>query len=293
MSVAINCAGCGRGYKLRETMVGQSFRCKGCGKVVDVPGRPPGSEDGFLEGLDERDSSAGTPGDPPGESVSEPRRRPRTRKKTQARKGQRQAATWNPLTVANGLRCVLFGILLHLASFVSALVPHGLVFSLLLNMAATMVALAGQTLCLNAPRESRTLLLFGGVIGIQVCALGLRVASLVVPLSPTDIVLQLLWIGLVYLSIIASAAAFFLFVFALKRLAAYAGSAVGEMHADWILHWGAAALFLPQILGRLLPVPTLEGPLAWIVPTVQLGLGVMILMRFIDLVGCLKDELAM
>ena len=286
MPIALNCAGCGRAYKLREAAAGRSFRCRGCGKVFEVPKGPAESDENVLDGLNEPDLGEGE-ADP--EPVSTPRRRPRTKTKSRRMPAVRRS----PLTVANGLRCVLFGILLHLGSFVSALVPHGVLFALVLNLGATMMSLVGQILCLNAPRESGTRLLFCGVIGVQTCALGLRIASLVVPLSPRDLLLTLLFLGLFYLSVMASAAAFFLFVFALKRLAAFAGSAVGEMHAEWILRWGCVMFFLPQLVGSILALPELAVALRWIVPAVQLVLGVLILMRFIDLVGCLKNELRM
>jgi len=283
MTITIKCGECGKGYKVSDEVSGKRFKCKNCGQPIHVPKKQFDSDDSFLDCLDEMEAEA--PASDAGEALPPAvRRKTKSRSKSRKKgKKKRSQAKRSKITVANGLRCVLVGILLHVVAFLLGLIPLGVSVALVvlpITLAGTILAIIGQAMCLTAPAESETRYLIYGVLGLSSLGFCLRLAVLAVPL-------------LGFLSLLTSVASLFLFVYALKRLAEFIGSANGEMHAEWILYWGGGLFtvryFLSGLYGRL--GEAMLGPLSAILLIVTFVIGALILGRYIDLLGCLKDEL--
>ncbi len=277
MTIAIECDDCGNNHKVRDEAVGKRFKCKNCGTPIRVLKQQIEFDDSFFDGLDEMEAEA-----PPydHEEVLLPAVRRKKKTKTKSRDQAKKKRRPSKSSVANGLRCVLAGLLLHLAAALSGFIPYGLLVALPLTLVATVLAIIGQVMCLKVPAKSNTRILIYGVLVLQCLAFGLRLSSLAVPL-------------LILVSSLASIVSFFLFVYALKRLSEFIGSAEGEMHAEWILNWGAglvALSFAPGRMSRVLGVGV-TGPLTLIVGIAVFVISIMILGRYIDLLGCLKEKL--
>jgi predicted Zn finger-like uncharacterized protein len=255
MTIALQCDECGKGYKVRDAASGRRVRCKNCGQSIRVPARqalPPAV-------LRRKKSQSKLGKDDGKPNQRAPRRRSR-------------------LTALNGLRFVLAGLLLSVAAFLINLLPLAPPVGSTLRWAAALLTLTGQAMCLTAPRKSNTQWLVAGAIGLHVVSLVGRLPG----------------VGLGAMGFLAWTASFFLFVFALKKLAAFAGSAAGEMHAEQILYWGAGFFIVPLVLLRLGARlgSGLVGPLSLLLPLATMVVGVMIVVRYIDLLGCLKESLS-
>ncbi|MBL4884985.1 MAG: hypothetical protein JKY95_10685 [Planctomycetaceae bacterium] len=272
MAISIECDDCGKNYKVRDEAVGQRFKCKNCGTPIRVPEQQDEFDDSFHDGLAEMEAEASAFDN--AEMLPQAVRREKKAKSkspNQAKKKRRPSKN----SVANGLRCVLAGLLLHFVAVLSGFVPYGLLIALPLTLLAPILAIIGQAMCLKAPEESKTRILIYGVLGLQCLAYGLSLASF-----------------LPIVSLLALVASYFLFIYALKRLSEFIGSAEGEMHAEWILYSGArlaALIFGSLVLGALLG--PLFGLLFFIVTIATVVISFMILLRYVDLLGCLKDKL--
>lgn len=280
MSIAIRCGSCSRNYRVNRELQGKRFRCKNCGHVLRVPETHDSADDGFPEDGDE--SSHPVPFTqrrlPP--RIRGTARPKRNRQKTGTKK--RRTRKWLRLSVPNGLRWVLAGLLLQLLAILLGLAPLGFVgwlVAFLLSLAATILSTVGQTMCLKAPEQSGIRSFIHGVLAFQGFALVTRLASLAIP-------------PLLLMSLLASAAAFLLFVFALKRLAEFSGSASGEMHAEAILYWGMGLVILRAVPGDFSSMlgEDMFGPLVLIVVVASLLVYIKILGHYVDLLGCLKEE---
>jgi hypothetical protein len=280
----IKCSDCGREYRVRSEVAGKRRKCKDCGGIVAVPDDTP---DDSYDGYDE--SGSGSSSDEEYEPYPRPRKRRQSPKDSSDRgrgnsrkKAKRKRQESKHQTVATGLRCVLVSLLIQIAAFLIGLLPVSIPYlSFGLSQAASVLALVGQVMCLAVPEESGTRPLFIGVVALQVLGIGVRFGIFAIPL------LGLFWL-------LSSSASFFLFVYALKRLSEFVESPKAEADAEWILQWGVGLLVLREVPSRVAIQlgPGVAGIMVWVIVLATLVIGVLILLRYIDLLGNLKDDLS-
>ena len=281
MTLSAECAECGEKHNVKDEVAGKRFRCKKCGQPITVP-MPERQVDSNLERADDLEAEDGVDEDFDRQArTAALRRRTRARNKPQKNsKAKRAGAKRKKVFVANGLRFVLAAFSLQVVAFLCE--PLGVWVVLSLRLIGTILAVIGQVMCLAVPATSRTRNLIYGVIGLNVLWVGLRLASFLAPL-------------LIFVASFASLASFFLFVFALKRLASFVGSEDGEMHGKSILNAGAyiGALFGLFVVQSLSPGAVLDeqGVSPWGLAIGTIVASVFILFRYVDLIGCLKDKL--
>jgi hypothetical protein len=262
MSIKVSCT-CGKNISAKDEFAGRQVKCPACKKPLRIP-KPKVEEESYDDEWDLDDY--------------QPARRSKRRKSKSSKK--QSAPAGSRFSVANGLRCVLVALLLSMAAGIAGLLPIDFRIASGLLLVATVLAFIGQAMCLSAPSESGTRLLIYGVIGLNVASLTIRIASFVYPLFV---------IG----SWLTSVAAFFLFVFALKRLAEFVESPQAQEHAEWILHWPGGLLVAWMFASELVQQlgDGLAGPLSWVMILASAVVVVLMISHYIDLLGCLKERL--
>lgn len=266
--------------------------CKECGGTVTAP-ESDTSEDSYeyesafdnIRYDDEDAGSASEDSDHDDAGDYQPyqpaRRRTRWKSKSSNKRRKKQSApAGNWFSVANGLRCVLVALLLSYAALIAEFLSIDFRILTAVRSVATILAIVGQVMCLAAPSESGTRLLIYGVIGLQAASFTMQIAS---------------FVSLVFVTYsgLTAVAAFFLFVFALKRLAEFFESPQAEEHAEWILYWPGGLLAAWFFSGKL--VYWLGGglavPMLWVMSLASVVVVVLMTSHYIDLLGCLKERL--
>lgn len=289
MAIKIKCRKCEAKFSVKDAAAGRRVKCRECAVPIKVPGGQPirapkekvDHGDGFLDGLEEAmaaDSPPESDDDELFQAAIPPKKKAKRKRSRSAKQPEKREETkW---TVANGLRCVLAALLLQVIAALVVFLPFGGLVSLPCVLVASVVAFIGQAMCLKAPKDAGISLFIYGVLALQALGFALGWGGFNVPV-------------LTNVAMYTFAASFFLFVYALKRLAVFTGSKNGEMHAEWILHWGVGLVVLrrvPSYAAGWLGL-AMFGPMIAIVGVASLVIIVMILGRYIDLLGCLKDDL--
>ncbi|MEO2017937.1 MAG: hypothetical protein ABGZ53_26595 [Fuerstiella sp.] len=289
MAIKIKCSKCEAKFSVKDAAAGRRVKCRECAAPIKVPrGQPiPAPKkkadhgDSFQDGLEEA-MAAGSPPDSDADELFQaalpPKKKAKRKRSRSAKQPEKREKTkW---TVANGLRCVLAALLLQVIAAFVVFVPYVGLIALPCVLVAPVVAFIGQVMCLKAPKDADISLFIYGVLALQALGFALRLGGFVAPV-------------LIMVAMFTSVASFFLFVYALKRLAVFTGSRNGEMHADSIFYWGAGLVVLRTVPIRVAGMlgPAMFDPMMVIVGIAALVIIVMILCRYIDLLGCLKDDL--
>jgi hypothetical protein len=285
----VQCVDCRKKYRVPVTKARRRRQCKECGGTVTAPesdtSEDPYEYESAFDNISYDDEDAGSASgdidhDDAGDYQPARRRKRRKSKSSKKRRKKQSGPAGSRFSVANGLRCVLVALLLSIAAWIAGFLPIDFRIASALLLVATVLAMVGQAMCLSAPSESGTRLLICCVIGLQVASLTMRIASFVSALFV---------IG----SWLTSVAAFFLFVFALKRLAEFFESPQAVEHAEWILYWPGGLFVAWLFTGKLVHQlgEGLAGPMSLVMILAFAVVVVLMISHYIDLLGCLKERL--
>lgn len=272
-TVRIECDGCGQQFDVAVKAAGKRRKCRNCGGAL-VPvdsGEAGWEEEGASYSLADQSNGAAPP-------VTSVQTRRRKKKKKPTRQEKPKSLFEQHFTLANGLRCVLVALFLHL--LVGSTGLGGPVGGPILIGISIIVSFVGQAMFLKAPDESETRTLLLAVLGLQIASLVLRVTGFF--WEPASL-------GLLLTSI----AAFCLFVLMLRKLSEFYELEIAEMHANWILFYGGGVwclLFLPMTIASRLGFGSWALMIgSWVITA---AISLLCVSHYIDLLGELKKHVA-